>query len=159
MEQNKVNISLHGHTHIDNITKQDGILYSTTASIELSAMPWVGYRVFQKEVDKADFNSYIYEGPDRSMPVYQNGNTTAGVVSFEHKFALPNDGTQVTQTATITNRLNKEISVNIPFYMKPGNYKGTNGQIVENKLYGTKQLIEMKVTIPANSVKEVKLTK
>lgn len=159
MKQYKVNIALHGHTHIDNITKQDGILYSTTASIELSAMPWVGYRVFQKEVDSADFNSYIYEGPDRSMPVYQKGNTSAGVVSFENKFALPNDGTQVTQTATVTNRLNKEITINIPFYMKPGQYKATNGQIIENKVYGTKQLIEMKVTIPANSSKEVKLTR
>lgn len=159
MKQHKVDIALHGHTHIDNITEQDGILYSTTASIELSATPWVGYRVFQKEAGSDGFNSYVYEGPDRSMPVYQDGNSSAGVVSFENKFALPNDGTQVTQTATVTNRLNKEITIHIPFYMKPGQYNASNGQIIENKEYGTKQLIEVKATIPANSSKEVKVTR
>lgn len=93
------------------------------------------------------------------MPVYQDGNSSAGVVSFENKFALPNDGTQVTQTATVTNRLNKEITIHIPFYMKPGQYNASNGQIIENKEYGAKQLIEVKATIPANSSKEVKVTR
>ncbi|MGA4720838.1 metallophosphoesterase family protein [Fictibacillus nanhaiensis] len=157
MKQNNVNISLHGHTHIDNITEQDGILYSTTASIELSAKPWVGYRLFEKTAADNKFNSYVYEGPDRSMPVYQNGNTSAGVVSFENKFQLPNDGSQVTQTATVTNRLNKSLTVNIPFYMKQGSYTPSVGKVVETQLYGSKQFVEVQVTIPPNTVENVEL--
>lgn len=157
MKQNNVNISLHGHTHIDNITEQDGILYSTTASIELSAKPWVGYRLFEKNATDNKFRSYVYEGPDRSMPVYQNGNTSAGVVSFENKFELPNDGSQVTQTATVTNRLNKSLTVNIPFYMKQGSYTPSTGKVVETQLYGTKQFVEVQVTIPPNTIENVEL--
>jgi hypothetical protein len=157
MKQNNVNISLHGHTHVDNITEQDGILYSTTASIELSAKPWVGYRLFEKNSADNEFRSYVYEGPDRSMPVYQNGNTSAGVVSFENKFELPNDGSQVTQTATVTNRLNKALTVNVPFYMKQGSYSPSAGKVVETQLYGTKQFVEVQVTIPPNMVENVEL--
>ncbi|CAH0347469.1 metallophosphoesterase [Bacillus sp. CECT 9360] len=157
MERNNVNISLHGHTHVDNITKQEGILYSTTASIELSAKPWVGYRVFQKEKRGNNFNSYVYEGPDRSIPVYKNGVTSEGIVSFENQFTQPNDGTQATQTAVVTNRLNKDITLYLQFYMKPGNYKASFGEITQNKLYGSKQQLEVKVKIPANTKKEIKL--
>ncbi|WP_226536580.1 metallophosphoesterase family protein [Fictibacillus halophilus] len=159
MKQNDVDISLHGHTHIDNITEQDGILYSTTASIELSAKPWVGYRLFEKDAAADTFNSYIFEGPDKSMPVYQDGNTSAGVVSFENTFKLPNDGSQVTQTATLTNRLNKPVTVNIPFYMKQGTYTSSAGEIIETQVYGTKQFVEVQITVPANSVKNIELTR
>lgn len=159
MKQNDVDISLHGHTHIDNITEQDGILYSTTASIELSAKPWVGYRLFEKDAAADTFNSYVFEGPDKSMPVYQDGNTSAGVVSFENAFKLPNDGSQVTQTATLTNRLNKPVTVNIPFYMKQGTYNPSAGEIIETQLYGTKQFVEVQLTVPANSAKNIELTR
>ncbi|RZT24022.1 metallophosphoesterase family protein [Fictibacillus sp. BK138] len=159
MKQNDVDISLHGHTHIDNITEQDGILYSTTASIELSAKPWVGYRLFEKDAAADTFNTYIFEGPDKSMPVYQDGNTSAGVVSFENTFKLPNDGSQVTQTATLTNRLNKPVTVNIPFYMKQGTYTSSAGEIIETQVYGTKQFVEVQITVPANSVKNIELAR
>lgn len=159
MKQNDVDISLHGHTHIDNITEQDGILYSTTASIELSAKPWVGYRLFEKDAAADTFNSYVFEGPDKSMPVYQDGNTSAGVVSFENAFKLPNDGLQVTQTATVTNRLNKPVTVNIPFYMKQGIYTPSAGEIIETQLYGTRQFVEVQITVPANSTKNIELTR
>lgn len=159
MKQNDVDISLHGHTHIDNITEQDGILYSTTASIELSAKPWVGYRLFEKDAAADSFNSYVFEGPDKSMPVYQDGNTSAGVVSFENAFKLPNDGSQVTQTSTLTNRLNKPVTVNIPFYMKQGTYTPSAGEIIETQLYGTKQFVEVQITVPANSTKNIELNR
>jgi 3',5'-cyclic AMP phosphodiesterase CpdA len=159
MKQNDVDISLHGHTHIDNITEQDGILYSTTASIELSAKPWVGYRLFEKDAAADTFNSYVFEGPDKSMPVYQDGNTSAGVVSFENAFKLPNDGSQVTQTATVTNRLNKPVTVNIPFYMKQGTYTPSAGEIIETQLYGAKQFVEVQITVPANRTKNIELTR
>ncbi|KSU85875.1 3',5'-cyclic AMP phosphodiesterase CpdA [Fictibacillus enclensis] len=157
MKQHGVSFSLHGHTHTDNITQQNGILYTTTASIELSATPWEGYRTFQKDPDSKNFNSYIYEGTDRSIPVYENGNSAAGTVSFEANLAQPNDGTQGAQTATVTNRLKKEVTITVPLYMKPGTYKATDGEITENKLYGTKQWMELKVTVPANSTKEIKI--
>jgi 3',5'-cyclic AMP phosphodiesterase CpdA len=159
MKQNRVDISLHGHTHIDNITEQDGILYSTTASIELSAKPWVGYRLFEKDPASSKINSYIFKGPDKSMPVYQDGNTAAGVVSFENSFKLPNDGSQTTQIGTITNRLNKPVTVNIPFYMKQGTYTPSAGEVIETQLYGTKQFVEVQFTIPANSTKNIELNR
>ncbi|MFC0189684.1 metallophosphoesterase family protein [Fictibacillus aquaticus] len=159
MKQNNVDISLHGHTHIDNITEQDGILYSTTASIELSAKPWVGYRVFQKDPASSKFNGYVYEGPDRSMPVYENGDTAAGTVSFQNEYSLPNDGTQVTQTATLTNRWNKAATVYVPFYMKQGTYTPSAGEVSQSQLYGTKQYVEVKITIPANSSKKIELNR
>ncbi len=155
MKQYHVNLSLHGHTHIDNITKKDGILYSTTSSIELTGQPWVGYRIFQKNPASPDFSSYIYEGTERSTPVYQNGNTAAGTVSFEANYTQPNDGTQRKQTVTAVNRLNKEVTLNIPLYMKPGNYNTTDGEITESKAYGLKQWMEVKVTVSANSSKDV----
>jgi hypothetical protein len=138
MKQNGVDISLHGHTHIDNITEQDEILYSTTSSIELTGKPWVGYRLFEKDPSQKKFNSYIYEGPDKSMPVYENEKTSAGVVSFENNFKLPNDGSQTTQTATVTNRLNKAVTINIPFYMKQGIYTSSIGEVIETQVYGNK---------------------
>jgi hypothetical protein len=157
MKQNNVDISLHGHTHIDNITEQDGILYSTTASIELSAKPWVGYRVFQKDPANKKFNGYVYEGPDRSMPVYENGDTAAGTVSLQNEYSFPNDGTQVTQTATLTNRWNKAAAVYVPFYMKQGTYTASAGEVSQSQLYGTKQYVEVKITVPANSSKKIEL--
>jgi 3',5'-cyclic AMP phosphodiesterase CpdA len=159
MKQNGVDISLHGHTHIDNITEQDGILYSTTSSIELTGKPWVGYRLFEKDSAGKKFNSYIYEGPDKSMPVYENGNTSAGVVSFENNFTLPNDGSQASQKATLTNRLNKPVTISIPFYMKQGSYTPSEGEVTETQLYGTKQYVEVKVIIPSNSSKTIELNR
>ncbi|MDR7071293.1 metallophosphoesterase family protein [Fictibacillus barbaricus] len=159
MKQNNVDISLHGHTHVDNITEQDGILYSTTSSIELTGKPWVGYRLFEKDPANKKFNSYVYEGPDKSMPVYENGNTSAGVVSFENNFKLPNDGSQSTQTATVTNRLNKPITISMPFYMTQGSYTPSKGEVIESQLYGTKQYVEVKVSIPAHSTQTIELNR
>ncbi|SFD53975.1 hypothetical protein SAMN05428981_101821 [Bacillus sp. OV194] len=102
-----------------------------------------------------DFISYIYEGTERSTPVYQNGNTAAGTVSFEANYTQPNDKTQRKQTVTAVNRLNKEVTLNIPVYMKPGSYSSTEGEITESKAYGLKQWMEVKVTVPANSSKDV----
>ncbi|TYR81549.1 hypothetical protein FZC66_06845 [Priestia megaterium] len=157
MEDYDVNVSLHGHTHEDNITMQNGILYSTTASVELSAKPWAGYRIFQKEKGTDEFRSYVYDGTENSMPVYQFGLTAPGIVSFENQFELPNDGSQVIQNATVTNRLKKEITLYLQFYMKPGSYQTTSGKIIKSKLIGNKQHVEVQVKVPPYSVKKVSL--
>ncbi|TLS37174.1 metallophosphoesterase family protein [Pseudalkalibacillus caeni] len=155
MEQHGVDISLHGHTHIDNISKQNGILYSTTAAIELTGKPWVGFRLFEK--DQQGFNSYIYEEPHNSMPVYQDGNTSTGVMSLESYYEKPNDGTAASQKATVYNRYNKAITVTLPFYMKPGDYKTSSGSIVNELDNSDMHYLEVKVTIPANSTSSIEV--
>ncbi|WP_047151116.1 metallophosphoesterase [Aneurinibacillus tyrosinisolvens] len=154
MKQYHVQLGLHGHTHVDNITQQDGILYSTTTSVELTGKPWIGYRIFQMNNGKLD-SSYVYENPDRSLPVYQNGDTAGGVMSFEVQYASPNDGTAASQTAVIYNRLNRPVTLYVPFYMEKGVYKTTGGSLYQTETQGDKQAMEVQITIPANSSQQI----
>jgi 3',5'-cyclic AMP phosphodiesterase CpdA len=149
MKQYHVNVSLHGHTHIDNVTEQDGILYTTTAAIELTGKPWVGFRHFTTK--DGQITSYNYEEPGHSIPVYQNGETKNGIMSFEADYATRNDGQASSQQSTVTNRLNKPITVTVPFYMVAGDYHASVGQVKQNYRADGKQYLEVEVTIPANS--------
>lgn len=149
MKQYNVTLSLHGHTHIDNVTEKDGILYTTTTAIELTGKPWVGFRNFTLKNGK--ITSYNYEDPDHSIPVYENGDTKGGVMSFEANYASANDGSASAQVATVTNRLNKPMTVTIPFYLQTGSYKVSSGTIKQNYSSGGKQYIEVFITIPAQS--------
>ncbi|MFY4776398.1 metallophosphoesterase family protein [Metabacillus sp. RGM 3146] len=154
MKQYNVTLGLHGHTHKDQIDNRNGLLFATTTSIELTGDPWIGYRTFHMNNGALD-SSYIYEGTDRSLPVYQEGNTAAGVMSFQADFSAPNDGTAADQTATVTNRLNRPITVSVPFYMKSGVYKTTAGTLNQIDEKDGKQEMEVKLTIPSNSSQSV----
>jgi hypothetical protein len=70
---------------------------------------------------------------------------------------MPNDGSQSSQKATVTNRLNKPIIRSLPFYMQQGKYTPSAGEVTETQLYGTKQYVEVKVTISANANKTIEL--
>ncbi|MCF6139273.1 metallophosphoesterase family protein [Pseudalkalibacillus berkeleyi] len=155
MKQNNVNLSLHGHTHIDDVTEKDGILYTTTTAIELSGKPWVGFRPFQ--VKNGNVTSYNYEEPGRSVPVYENGDTESGVMSLESEYKNPNDGHSTQQTVTIHNRLNKAMTVTIPIYLVKGDYDVSEGTVKQNVRSGDRQYVEVVITVPANSTKEIEI--
>ncbi|UTE77673.1 metallophosphoesterase [Rossellomorea sp. KS-H15a] len=157
MKANDVTISLHGHTHIDDVTKEDGILYTTTTAIELSGKPWVGFRDFS--VQNGQISSYNYEEPDRSIPVYQNGDTEGGTMSFDADYLNENDGSAASQRVDITNRLNKPLKVTIPLYMAEGNYTVSKGSITQNYASDGKQYLEVQITIPANSTEIMNVQK
>ncbi|MEL3972166.1 metallophosphoesterase [Rossellomorea oryzaecorticis] len=153
MKNNHVNVSLHGHTHIDNVTKQDGILYTTTTAIELTGKPWVGFRNFT--VNDGQISSYHYDESGHSIPVYENGDTKGGVMSYEADYKYANDGSASSQEATVTNRLDKPLTVTVPIYMKEGKYKASNGTIKQNYPSDGKQYLEIEVTVPANSAETI----
>ncbi|RSK54674.1 metallophosphoesterase family protein [Bacillus canaveralius] len=157
MQQHKVNISLHGHTHVDNVTEKDGILYTTTASVELSGKPWVGFRNFKMR--KGQFTSYNYEEPGRSIPIYMNGETKSGIMSFEANYKAANDGHSTSQEATVTNRLKKPLTVTVPFYMAAGDYRISSGKLKQNYSADGKQYIEVEVTVPAGSEQKITVQK
>ncbi|PLR84892.1 metallophosphoesterase family protein [Bacillus sp. V33-4] len=157
MQQHKVNISLHGHTHVDNVTEKDGVLYTTTASVELSGKPWVGFRNFKMR--KGQFTSYNYEEPGRSIPIYMNGETKSGIMSFEANYKAANDGHSTSQEATVTNRLNKPLTVTVPFYMAAGDYRISSGKLKQNYSADGKQYIEVEVTVPAGSEQKITVQK
>lgn len=148
MKANNVTVSLHGHTHIDDVTKKDGILYATTTAIELSGKPWVGFRNFS--VQNGQIASYNYEEPGHSIPVYQNGDTEGGIMSFDAAYQTENDGSAASQQVEIINRLNKPLDVTIPLYMKEGDYTVSKGSMTQNYSSDGKQYIEVHITIPAN---------
>ncbi|MFP3361799.1 hypothetical protein R0K17_31320, partial [Planococcus sp. SIMBA_143] len=77
---------------------------TTTTAIELSGKPWVGFRDFS--VQNGQISSYNYDEPDRSIPVYQNGDTEGGTMSFDADYLTENDGSAESQQVDITNRLN-----------------------------------------------------
>ncbi|MCA1055006.1 metallophosphoesterase [Rossellomorea aquimaris] len=149
MKNYDVTVSLHGHTHIDDVTTQDGILYTTTTAIELTGKPWVGFRDFK--VKDGQIASYQYDESGHSIPVYQNGDTIGGVMSLEADYSQPNDGSAQSQEVTVTNRLNKPQKVTIPLYMKEGTYKTTKGTITQNVQSDGKQDLQVVITVPANS--------
>ncbi|MCF6411257.1 metallophosphoesterase family protein [Pseudalkalibacillus salsuginis] len=151
MKQYNVDLSLHGHTHIDDVTQQDGILYTTTTAIELSGRPWVGFRPFQ--VKDGKITDYNYEEDGHSVPVYQNGDTESGIMSLESKYSNPNDGTASEQQISITNRLKKDMTVTIPIYLVKGDYDVSTGEVKQDVTSGNKQYLEVELTIPANSTK------
>ncbi|TKD70837.1 metallophosphoesterase family protein [Pseudalkalibacillus hwajinpoensis] len=153
MKQYNVDLSLHGHTHIDNVTKKDGILYTTTTAIELSGKPWVGFRPF--EVNNGEVMNYNYEEPGHSVPVYENGDTENGVMSFESTYQNPNDGTATNQTVKVVNRLKKDMTVTVPMYLVKGDYAVSEGNVKQNVTSGDKQYVEVEITVPANSSKEI----
>ncbi|WP_226654834.1 metallophosphoesterase family protein [Pseudalkalibacillus hwajinpoensis] len=153
MKQYNVDLSLHGHTHIDNVTEKDGILYTTTTAIELSGKPWVGFRPFK--VKNGEIVDYNYEEPGHSVPVYEHGDTESGVMSLESTFTNPNDGTAASQTVTITNRLKKDMTVSVPMYLVKGDYQASEGTVKQNVTSGNKQYVEVEITVPANSTKEI----
>lgn len=155
MKQYNVTLSLHGHTHIDNVTEKDGILYTTTTAIELTGKPWVGFRHFTMK--NGQVTSYNYEDPDHSIPVYENGDTKSGVMSFEANYASVNDGSATSQEATVTNRLNKPITVTVPFYLAAGSYKASVGSIKQNYSADGKQYIEILITLPAQSSQKISI--
>ncbi len=157
MKQYHVQIGLHGHTHIDNVTQQDGILYTTTTAIELTGKPWIGFRHFT--VNKGQPTSYNYEEPGHSIPVYQYGETRNGIMSFEANYTAANDGQASAQNAAVTNRLNKPVKVTVPFYMAAGNYKVSNGTVKQNYGADGKQYLEVEATIPANSTQNIAIQK
>jgi hypothetical protein len=157
MKQFNVNLSLHGHTHTDDVTEKDGILYTTTTAIELTGKPWVGFRNFK--VKNGEVTSHKYDDQGHSTPVYQNGDTKSGVMSFEASYSLPNNGQASSQEATVTNRLEKPITVTVPFYMAAGSYQASSGTVKQNYSDGEKQYIEIELTVPANSEETIKIGK
>ncbi|EIT85574.1 metallophosphoesterase [Fictibacillus macauensis ZFHKF-1] len=158
MHDNDVTLALHGHTHADHITEKDGILYATTASIELDGKPWVGYRIFQKKTNQPSFTSYVYEGTHASQPVYANGISYEGTMSLEAIYAQANDGTQKQQTVTLTNRFHEDMTVTVPLYLAQGTYRVSDGTIKTNEAVGTIQKLEVVITIPKNSSKTIQVT-
>ncbi|KZZ85352.1 metallophosphoesterase family protein [Bacillus sp. SJS] len=157
MKQHHVNISLHGHTHEDNVTEKDGILYTTTTAIELTGKPWVGFRNFN--VKDGVLSNYNYEEPGHSIPVYQNGDTRAGVMSYEASYKDANDGQASYQEVTLTNRLKKPMTISVPLYMTEGSYQTSAGEIVQNYSSGGKQYLEVKLTLPANHTEKLTVQK
>ncbi len=157
MKQYNVKLSLHGHTHIDDVTEKDGILYTTTTSVELTGKPWVGFRNFKMK--NGEITSYKYDDLGHSIPVYQNGDTKSGVMSFDAGYSVPNDGQASSQEATVTNRLEKPITVTVPFYMAAGSYQVSSGTVKQNYSDGEKQYLEVEVTVPANSMETIKVVK
>jgi 3',5'-cyclic AMP phosphodiesterase CpdA len=157
MKQFNVNLSLHGHTHTDDVTEKDGILYTTTTAIELTGKPWVGFRNFK--VKNGEVTSHKYDDQGHSTPVYQNGDTKSGVMSFEASYSLPNNGQASSQEATVTNRLEKPITVTVPFYMTAGSYQASSGTVKQNYSDGEKQYLEIELTVPANSGETIKIGK
>jgi 3',5'-cyclic AMP phosphodiesterase CpdA len=157
MKQYHVKVSLHGHTHIDNVTQKDGILYTTTTAIELTGKPWIGFRNF--EMKNGQPTGYNYEEPGHSMPVYQNGATKNGIMSFQADYAAANDGHASSQTATVTNRLNKPITVTIPFYMAAGNYKSSTGTVKQNYAADGQQYLEVEITLLTNATQKITVQK
>lgn len=157
MKQYNVNLSLHGHTHIDDVTEKDGILYTTTTSVELTGKPWVGFRNFKMK--NGEITSYKYDDLGHSIPVYQNGDTKSGVMSFDAGYSVPNDGQASSQEAAVTNRLEKPITVTVPFYMAAGSYQVSSGTVKQNYSDGEKQYLEVEVTVPANSTEMIKVVK
>lgn len=157
MKQYNVKLSLHGHTHIDDVTEKDGILYTTTTSVELTGKPWVGFRNFKMK--NGEITSYKYDDLGHSIPVYQNGDTKSGVMSFDAGYSVPNDGQASSQEAAVTNRLEKPITVTVPFYMAAGSYQVSSGTVKQNYNDGEKQYLEVEVTVPANSTETIKVVK
>lgn len=157
MKQYNVDLSLHGHTHIDDVTEKDGILYTTTTAIELTGKPWVGFRNFKMK--NGEVTSYKYDDQGHSIPVYQNGDTKSGVMSFDTSYTVPNDGQASSQEATVTNRLEKPITVTVPFYMAAGTYQVSTGTVKQNYSDGEKQYLEVELTVPANSEATIEIVK
>lgn len=157
MQQYGVTTSIHGHTHIDNIKTVDNHLYVTTTATELSGSPYPGYRIFQK--DGANFNSYIYSGTSNSIPIYQDGSTPSGIMSTEVTYSNLNNGSLENQKAIVYNRLDKDMTFNIPIYMKPGSYSISEGTVINTISNGDIQYYLVKVTVPARSSKEILISK
>jgi hypothetical protein len=157
MKQYQVQVSLHGHTHIDNVTQKDGILYTTTTAVELTGKPWIGFRNF--DMKNGQPTGYNYEEPGHSIPVYQNGVTKDGIMSFQVDYTAANDGHASSQTATVTNRLNKPITVTVLYYMAAGNYKVSTGKVKQNYAVDGQQYLEVEVTIPANGTQKITIQK
>ncbi|MFI8576996.1 metallophosphoesterase family protein [Rossellomorea aquimaris] len=157
MKENNVTVSLHGHTHIDNVTKEDGILYTTTTAIELTGKPWVGFRDFS--VQDGQIESYNYEDTGHSIPVYQDGDTKGGIMSFDADYQTSNDGSASSQQVVVTNRLHKPLTLTIPLYMTEGNYNVSTGKVLQNYASDRKQYLEVQLTIPANSTETLSVQK
>lgn len=153
MKQYHVNLSLHGHTHIDNVTEKDGILYTTTTAVELSGKPWSGFRLFKMKNGK--IISYNYEEPGRSIPVYQNGDTRSGVMSFDVQYEKANDGQVNSQEAKIINRLTIPVTVTIPFYLTEGSYQISSGTVKQNYSADGKQYVAVEITVPAETTQNL----
>nr|WP_241680279.1 metallophosphoesterase [Metabacillus mangrovi] len=157
MEQYEVDTSLHGHTHEDNITEQNGILYATTTAIELSGKPYAGFRNFT--VQDGLLKDYIYEGEHSSIPIYENGDITTRTMSYEASYEEANDGQAESQQVTLTNRLKKPMTVSVPVYMKEGTYQVSAGKTVQNYSADGKQYLEVKRTIPAGTTETITIQK
>lgn len=157
MKDYSVNVSLHGHTHIDNVTKKDDILFTTTTAIELTGKPWVGFRNFK--VTNGKISAYTFDESGHSMPVYEDGNTKNGVMSFDTTYQNLNDGKSSIQKVSATNRLNKPLTITVPFYMLEGNYQASTGNIIQNYNSEGKQYLEVEWTLPANSTETLTLNK
>lgn len=157
MKQFNVNLSLHGHTHTDDVTEKDGILYTTTTAVELTGKPWVGFRPFKMK--NGEITSYKYDDLGHSIPVYQNGDTKSGVMSFDANYSVANDGTATSQEAAVTNRLDKPITVTVPFYMAAGSYRVSAGSVMQNYTDGAVQYMEVEITVPANSEQKINIVK
>lgn len=157
MKQFNVTLSLHGHTHTDDVTEKDGILYTTTTAVELTGKPWVGFRQFKMK--NGEITSYKYDDLGHSIPVYQNGDTKSGVMSFDANYSAPNDGKATSQEAVVINRLDKPITVTVPFYMTAGSYRVSAGSVKQNYSDGAVQYIEVEITVPANSEEKIEVIK
>ncbi|MCD7036511.1 metallophosphoesterase [Metabacillus sp. GX 13764] len=150
MKQYSIKLGVHGHTHEDRIDERDSSIFATTTSVELTGDPWVGYRTFQMKNGSMD-PSYIYSGTENSVPVYQNGDTAAGVMSAQADYAGPNDGTGDSQTVTLTNRLNRAVTYHVPLFLTAGSYQATAGELKMIEENDGMVQMEAEITVPANS--------
>ncbi len=140
-----VNAVLTGHTHQDEVRRDDNILYITTSSVLFNAFgdSYPAFRIL--DIADDELVSWNYQEPHWPVPVYKDASPGVPVKTLTEPsltcvFTPSNDGSSSTVTASVTNHLVRDFKhVSIEFTMPvPANgktYSVTGGSV--NDVYDT----------------------
>lgn len=135
IESYNVDMVLAGHVHYDDVTiKNDTVFLTTTtpeSKIGYSDGYW-GYRLIK--IDNGSISSYNYKEPKYSIPSYN--------IDIEYESST---------SATITNDLEKDISVLVKFITSKNPYFAVNGTIEKTRENMLFREYYIEVDVPANS--------
>jgi len=161
----EIDAVLSGHTHQEEVLRDQSVLYLTTTSLMFSGFGGTYPAIRMLDIEDNELISWNYEEPKWSMPVYKDSYPDSplrdlDVSALSCDYEPANDGKSTTVTATITNYLEKDFNeISVEFVMqKPQSMKSfevIGGTVTDMYDTGIHQIWYVSADVTANSFTEV----
>lgn len=161
LDKNKITMLLHGHYHkpfyeyigaTPTLGSRPGTICKSGTRNHEDELGY--FRIFWINGSSFEFSEPLRFVKDPTVPYDQME------LNLTLDYTNPNDGSEVSNSATITNNLNINLpESHIRFIMKKGNYRVNNGKIYQVIESGSISVVDVRVDVDPMAKSEVKITR